>query len=114
MTRNGIHSQVFLCSNLARTSEFLTTALGLRLVKRTVSPHSERLLQSYFGFGSGAGLDGDPFAVVGYLEWDPIFYGVPGGGLIEPATVDRAVNEPVIGDARGRWGIGTTHHLALH
>lgn len=114
MTRNGIQSQVFLCSNLARTSEFLTTALGLRLIKRTVNPHSERLLQNYFGFGRGAGLDGDPYAVVSYIEWDPIFYGVPREGLIDPVTVERAVSEPVIGDARGRWGIGTSHHLALH
>jgi len=114
MSHSGIHSQVFLCSNLARTSHFLTTALGLRLVKRTVSPHSERLLQGYFGFGSTAGLDGDPCGVVGYVEWDPIFYGVPVEGLTDAATAERAVSEPVIGDARGRWGVGTTHHLALH
>lgn len=114
MSPPGIHSQVFLCSNLARTSAFLMSVLGLRVVKRTVHPHNERLLLSYFGFGPGAGLEGDPHAAVGYVEWDPIFYAVPSEGLVDPAIVERAVTEPILGDGRGRWGTGTTHHLAFH
>ena len=77
-------------------------------------PHSDRLRQHYFGFGLSAGLDGDPFAVVSYIEWDPIFYGVPTEGLVDAETIRQAVSGPSIGDARGRWGVGTSHHLALH
>jgi glyoxalase family protein len=100
-----IHSQSFLTANAERSRAFLEGVLGLRLVKRTVYRHNPRLLHYYFGFGD------DRFAFIDYVEWDPIFYDINAeAGLTEP---DDSWLNPRVGDPRGRWGVGGTHHLAL-
>jgi len=107
----GIHGQTFVSSDLGRTWRFLVEVLGLRLVKRTVHHHDERLPVHYFGFGDGAGGSDGP--VVGYVEWNPIFYALPEAGLVDRETTRAATRAARIGDNRGRWGVGTNHHLAL-
>jgi catechol 2,3-dioxygenase-like lactoylglutathione lyase family enzyme len=107
-----IHSQSFLTANIERSRAFMEGVLGLRLVKRTVHPHNPRLLQYYFGFGRTAGDPQDRFAFISHVEWDPIFYDInPETGLTEPDA--DAWSNPRVGDPRGRWGGGGTHHLAL-
>ena len=114
MQRNLIHSQLFLTSNVERSRGLLEGVLGLRLIKRTVYRHNPRLLHYYFGFGPAAGEPRDPFAFISHVEWDPIFYDLNAEtGLTEPADTADAWSNPRVGDPRGRWGVGGTHHLAL-
>ncbi|MBN9623821.1 MAG: hypothetical protein J0H06_12855, partial [Actinobacteria bacterium] len=49
----GIHSQAFISANLERSTRFMVDDLGLRLVKRTVHPHDERIAVAHFGFADG-------------------------------------------------------------
>ena len=74
----GIHSQAFITSNIDRSARFITEDLGLRLVKRTVHPHDERIAVTHFGFA------GECDQVVTYYEWHPDLLRVPGGGVRRP------------------------------
>lgn len=105
----GLLGHTFVTSNLARTTRFLTADLGLSLLKRTVHPENERLAVAYFGFPGAASE-----ASVCYIEWAPIFYALPADGLVTAAAASAATERPELGDAKGRWGAGTNHHLALH
>lgn len=104
----GIHGQAFICSNLERSTRFLTETMGLRLVKRTVHHLDPRLPVAIFDFGPSSE------SIVTYIEWNPIFYSVPSEGLLDAGTAALGLDAPQVGDAGGRWGAGTNHHLALH
>jgi glyoxalase family protein len=109
-----IHSQLFLVANIERSRAFYEHVLGLRLIKRTVYRFNPRLSQLYLGFGDTAGQVDDPYAHISLVEWDPIFYDInTASGLSDPADTEASWSRPRVGDARGRWGVGTTHHLAL-
>ncbi|MBZ7924838.1 VOC family protein [Ensifer adhaerens] len=113
MIISGVNSQTFVCSNLGRIEHFYTVVLGLRVLKRTVSHLDGRLPVITFGFNSHA-EELPRTQTVTYLEWNPIFYMMPKEGFTDPALVADAVSNPRVGDAKGRWGAGTNHHLALH
>jgi catechol 2,3-dioxygenase-like lactoylglutathione lyase family enzyme len=114
MQHNLLHSQSLITANAERSRAFLEGVLGLRLVKRTVYRHNPRLLHYFFGFGPAAGAAEDPFAFISCVEWDPIFYDLDTQtGFTEPADTQEAWLNPRVGDPRGRWGVGGTHHLAL-
>lgn len=104
----GIQGQTFVCSNLDRTTRFLTEVLGLRLVKRTVHHLDPRQRVAAFDFGPESN------SIVTYIEWNPIFYALPSGGLLDPDSAGRGYDSPEVGDAKGQWGAGTNHHLAFH
>ncbi|OJU83709.1 MAG: hypothetical protein BGO11_10375 [Solirubrobacterales bacterium 70-9] len=105
----GIHSQAFISANLERSTRFMVDDLGLRLVKRTVHPHDERIAVAHFGFADG-GTD----QIVTYYEWNPIFYEFPADGFVDQETTKASLDDPQAGSPHGRWGAGTNHHLALH
>lgn len=107
---SGIHSQVFVCSEIDRSTRFMVDVLGLRLVKRTVHHHDPRLAVRMFDFGPDSGSA----SIVGYVEWNPIFYAFPRSGLVDAEATASALAAPRAGDFRGHWGAGTNHHLALH
>jgi catechol 2,3-dioxygenase-like lactoylglutathione lyase family enzyme len=113
MTINGVNSQTFIASNLARVERFFTEYLGLPVVKRTVHHQDPRLPVLTFGF---KGFDGAKPRThsISYVEWSPIFYMVPEGGFFDADTTRVGVTSPRAGDPKGRWGAGTNHHLALH
>ena len=107
-TTNGIQGQTNIVSNLQRTAAFMTEVLGLRLAKRAVHPHDERIACMEFGF------DGQSTQRLTFLEWSPIFYALPAEGLTSAAATRAALDHPRVGDFKGRWGAGTNHHVALH
>lgn len=104
----GIQGQAFVCSNLERTTRFMTEVLGMRLVKKTVHHLEPRLPVAHFDFGS------ESESIVTYIEWNPIFYALPAEGLLDPQGARLAFDSPQVGDAKGQWGAGTNHHLAFH
>ena len=106
----GVQGHTYVASNLSRTSRFLIEDLGLKLRKRTVHHSNEQIGVAFFGFSE----DGVDEPVIAYLEWSPLFFEMPGDGLIDPRRAAGATLRPSIGDAKGRWGAGTNHHLALH
>lgn len=110
----GMHGQTFICSDIEKTRRFYVNVLGLRLVKRTVHPHDPRLPLYYFSFPAAGGARTTPPEIVGYVEWNPIFFEFPALGLTEPAESAAALQHPRAGDVKGRWGVGTNHHLSFH
>lgn len=78
----GLHHITLICSDAARTVDFYTRVLGLRLIKRTVNFDDPSSYHLYFGDRAGT-----PGTVVTFFEWPHL--------------------------AKGRPGIGGTHHIAL-
>jgi glyoxalase family protein len=113
MVINGVNSQTFLCSNMKRVEDFYTGTLGLVVVKRTVHHLDEQLPMVTFGFPAAPGEVGRG-QTISYIEWNPLFYMVPEDGFTDPESIQNSVRSPRVGDAKGRWGAGTNHHLALH
>jgi catechol 2,3-dioxygenase-like lactoylglutathione lyase family enzyme len=107
-TTHGIQGQTNIVSNLQRTEAFMTEVLGLRVTKRTVHPHDERIATMEIGFGAGSTQR------LTFVEWNPIFYAFPPEGLVGSAATTAALDRPRVGDFKGRWGAGTNHHVALH
>lgn len=112
MIVDGVNSQTFICRNISSVESFYDNILGLRVVKRTVHYFDERLPVITFGFPPVAGDDVSAHTI-SYIEWNPIFYTMPGKGFVDPETTRSDVTSPQIGDPKGRWGSGTNHHLAM-
>lgn len=66
----GLHHITLGCSDAARTVNFYTRVLGLRLVKKTVNFDDPTSYHLYFGDAHGT-----PGSVVSFFEWR----GAPGG-----------------------------------
>lgn len=113
MLIRGVNSQTFICADIRPVESFYVNYLGLSVVKRTVHHFDVRLPVITFGFEKTAG-DTPRKNTITYVEWNPIFYKLPENGFVDPEDTKRHVTSPRVGDAKGRWGAGTNHHLALH
>ena len=71
----GIHHITLGCSDAARTVDFYTHVLGLRLVKKTVNFDDPTSYHLYFGDSSGT-----PGSIVTFFEWRGAPQGRPGVG----------------------------------
>jgi glyoxalase family protein len=72
---SGIHHITLGCSDAARTVDFYTRVLGLRLVKKTVNFDDPTSYHLYFGDAAGS-----PGSVVTFFEWGDAPQGRPGVG----------------------------------
>lgn len=92
MVRRGLHHVTVISASAARTYDFYTGTLGLRLVKQTVSYDEPGARLLYFGDRSGR-----PGTLVAGLIWEGVASGTIGTG--EPIQV--AFRTPL--DSLERW-----------
>ena len=71
----GLHHITIVCSDAARTVEFYTRVLGLRLVKQTVNFDDPGSYHLYFGDELGR-----PGTAITFFEWPSAAKGAPGIG----------------------------------
>jgi glyoxalase family protein len=64
MTVERLHHMGLVTSDAQRTADFLTGALGLRLLKQTVEPDDPAKRLLYFG-----NAEGSPGSILSYTEW---------------------------------------------
>ncbi|TCJ18446.1 glyoxalase [Rubrobacter taiwanensis] len=79
----GIHHLTAASSDAPRTVDYYTNLLGLRLVKKTVNFDDPESYHLYLSTDEA----GSPGTLITFFEWRDL--------------------------PRGRWGIGSTHHLAF-
>lgn len=72
---SGIHHLTLGCSDAARTVDFYTRVLGLRLVKKTVNFDDPTSYHLYFGNAAGR-----PGSILTFFEWGRAPQGRPGIG----------------------------------
>src|SRR3989442_841747 len=113
MKLEGIHHVTAITGDAPRNLDFYVRVLGLRLVKKTVSP-DVRAEHALLGFDAVRVLALDPVAdarlLGGHLAFEELgdgrweARGQERGGTISYAPASE----------RGRGGAGTVHHVAWH
>ncbi len=90
MTLSQLHHITAIGSDIQRTTDFYSGALGMRLVKRTLNMDNPHSPHYYY-----ATADGHPGSIITYFAYQV-------GGRSTTTTMPR-----------GRLGVGITHHFAL-
>ncbi len=93
MTILGLHHVTLVCRNAARTVQFYTDVLGLRLVKKTVNFDDPFSYHLYFGDETGR-----PSTLVTFFEWPQAPQGRRGVGATHHIALSVATPE-----AQLRW-----------